>query len=96
MGWEQASKRVRRATRPRRATVIVAAGVLLVAVVVGAIALSGQRRGQSGTTALSSSSSIRSGRSAEQLALPSTAGADLRLAQMRGAPLVVYFYEGAS
>ncbi len=79
----------------RRRTVIIATvGILFVAVLVAAVGFIGrQRTGPPETAAGSAGDAIAS---AAQFALPSTAGADLSLGQLRGSPVVVYFYEGAN
>ncbi len=80
---------------PRRSAIIVGAGLLTVLILVGAAAFIG-RHGSSSTVRTTAGASTPSElASAEQFALPSTSGADLSLAQMRGSPIVVYFYEGA-
>jgi len=82
-------------TAPRRTAIIATAGILVVLILVGVAAFIGrQGSGQPGTTVGTSASSGELA-SAERLALPSTAGPEVSLAQMRGSPVVVYFYEGA-
>jgi peroxiredoxin len=49
-----------------------------------------------GPTAVTTAPAADEIAAAEGLALPSTAGADLRLAQLRGSKVVLYFYEGSS
>ncbi len=89
----QASRRGA-AAQKRRTTMIATAGVLLVAVVIGTFTLIGQQhKVQATAAAIPSDASVAS---SLQVTLPSTSGADLQLAQMRGAPLVVYFYEGST
>lgn len=74
---------------------IVTVAISCVVVLVAALAFIGrQQTGQSERAAGSSGSTTDAVASVEQLAFPSTAGADLSLAQMHGSPVVVYFYEG--
>jgi peroxiredoxin len=74
---------------------LVALIALFVASVVGGgVFLTQSRSG--GPAAATTAAAADEIAAAEQLALPSTTGADLRLTQLRGSKVVVYFYEGSS
>ena len=68
--------------------------LFVASVVGGGVFLTQSRSG--GPTAATTAPAADEIAAVEGLALPSTAGADLRLAQLRGSKVVLYFYEGSS
>jgi peroxiredoxin len=95
----QATKRRPTNGRPppstRRSWKLVALiGLFVASVVGGGVLLTQSRNG--GPTAATTAAAADEIAAAERLALPSTTGTDLRLEQLRGSKVVLYFYEGSS